>query len=768
LPAPRLNNDLEELYKQAAEATAEGSKSFYFATRFFPPDLAQAAHAVYWFCRYTDDLVDECPSIEEGRRQLEAWAEQLTLAQHSGAIDHPVLAVFLDTARRYQIPMQYPFELIEGMRMDLNQTRYETFEELRVFCYRVASVVGLMMCWVIGFENPEDRDKATPYAIDLGIALQLTNILRDVGEDLGRNRIYIPREDMVRFNYSEEDLRAHRRTPEFEALMKFQANRARSYYEKGNAGIALLHQRGRFAVKIASDVYREILVRIEASNFNVFTHRTVVPATRKYWLTARNLSGPALRHFAPQLSFITQISSLAVLLGLAVHYLAHYLFATPLLTDQIAEWIMARTPSRYAVDILQTLGPWAKPSAVTGALALLGGCLFITRLVPNRILALAFGILCAFSLAIIFDFPSIPANLFFWLPALAFTLFTFRLPSKPVSLPRRAFLMTAGVAAVSTESYLRDQSLARRARQPVDLFPFQPPLDRANFAPGLVRKAVTPVPEFYGMSKNTVDPTIDPQTWRLLITLDGKPLRQLTYAELLSLPKQIRYVTLRCISNTLKSDLMGTAVWAGVHLSQLIDRHTLPPNIIEAAFIGVEGHDDSLRLDYAYSDESLLTLGMNGKTLSRTHGFPIRLLAPNYYGCRNVKWIHEIRFVSKPYYGTWQRLGYTKEPVIHICSHIDRIHRDGANVEFGGVSFAGTRPIKAVRVRANQGPWQPARLESALSLYTWTRWVAQLPASEGTVLEANAQDSTGTWQDLSEAGPFPTGMTGPTIVVART
>ncbi len=262
-------------------------------------------------------------------------------------------------------------------------------------------------------------------------------------------------------------------------------------------------------------------------------------------------------------------------------------------------------------------------------------------------------------------------------------------------------------------------------------------------------------------------PTSILPSWRLLLTFEGKLLRQFSYAELLNFPKQIRYVTLRCISNTLKSDLMGTAIWAGVHLSQLIDRRDLPSNVIEAAFIGVEGHDDSLRLDYAYSEESLLTLGMNGKTLSRMHGFPIRLLAPNYYGCRNVKWIREIRFVTKPYYGTWQRLGYTKEPVIHICSHIDHIRRDGALVEFGGVSFAGTRPIKAVRVRANQGPWQPARIEPALSPYTWTRWAAQIPASEGSVIEANAQDITGAWQELSEAGPFPDGMSGPTIVVAR-
>ena len=760
---------LESLYKQAAAATAEGSKSFFFATRFFPPDLAQAAHAVYWFCRYTDDLVDECPSIEEGRRQLEEWSEQVTLAQHSGTVDHPVLAVFLDTARRYQIPMQYPFELIEGMRMDLNQTRYETFEELRVFCYRVASVVGLMMCWVIGFENPEDREKAIPYAIDLGIALQLTNILRDIGEDLGRNRIYIPREDLLRFHYSEEDLRAHRRTPAFEELMKFQAARARSYYERGNAGISLLNQRGRFAVKVASDVYREILNRIESSHFNVFTHRTVVPAALKYGLTARNLTGPALRHLAPFLSHSAQISSIATLVGLAVHYLFHYLFGTPLLTDQIAEWIMAHTPSRFTVAILEYLGAWAKPSAVTGALAFLGACLFAIRLISNRITAFLVGLVCAFWVASLFHYPSLLGNLAFWLPALCFDIFKFRAPNpQPVSLQRRAFVMAAGVAAVASESYFREQSLERRARQPVDLFPFQPPLDRANFAPGLVRKALTPVPEFYGMSKNTVDPIVDPESWRLLVTLEGKLLRQFSYAELLSLPKQVRYVTLRCISNNLKSDLMGTAIWAGVHLSQLIDRRDLPPTVIEAAFIGVEGHDDSLSIDYAFSDESLLTLGMNGKTLSRLHGFPIRLLAPNYYGCRNVKWIREIRFVTKPYYGTWQRLGYTKEPIIHICSHIDHIHRDGPLVEFGGVSFAGTRGIQAVRVRANQGPWQPARLEPALSLYTWTRWAAQLPAVEGSILEANAQDASGAWQELSAAGPFPSGMSGPTIVVART
>jgi 15-cis-phytoene synthase len=290
--------ELAGLYRQAARETARGSKSFYFATRFFPPDLARAAHAVYWFSRYTDDLVDECSSIAQGRRDLEAWNNALSTRG-----DHPVLKVFRDTADRYEIPMEYAFELIEGMRMDLNQTRYRTFDELRLFCYRVASVVGLMMSCVIGFEDPSGREQAVPHAIDLGIAMQLTNILRDVGEDLELDRIYLPREDLDSFGYCEADLRAHTRDDRFRAIMRFEAERARRYYTSGNAGIHLLNQRGRFAVKIASDVYRAILLRVEASGFDVFEQRAVVPAAQKYWLTACNLALPVARHSAGRLAF---------------------------------------------------------------------------------------------------------------------------------------------------------------------------------------------------------------------------------------------------------------------------------------------------------------------------------------------------------------------------------------------------------------------------------------------------------------------------------
>jgi 15-cis-phytoene synthase len=282
--------ELEPLYRAAAESTAQGSKSFYFATRFFPPDLARAAHAVYWFCRHTDDLVDKAPSVEQGRRDLQDWERKVRAGLAGAQANHPVLCVFLDTVQAYGIPHDPVLGLIEGMWMDLNATRYRTFVELRTFCYRVASVVGVMMSHVIGF-----REGALPYAVDLGIAMQLTNILRDVGEDLRIGRVYLPADEMARFGYSEADLLARRRTPEFEDLMRFQIARARDYYRRAEPGIELLDSRGRFAVRIAADFYRAILSRIEANQYDVFSRRAAVPGPRKYWMTARAMALPAAR-----------------------------------------------------------------------------------------------------------------------------------------------------------------------------------------------------------------------------------------------------------------------------------------------------------------------------------------------------------------------------------------------------------------------------------------------------------------------------------------
>ena len=281
---------LDNIYQEAAQATARGSRSFYFASRFFPKQMARSAHAVYWFCRCTDDIVDECSSIEQGRVELEEWSRQVECAFGGGPVAHPVLIVFLDAMRRNGIPQEFARELIEGMRMDLDNRRYHSFAELSVFCYRVASVVGLMMSHVIGF-----RGDALRYAVDLGIAMQLTNILRDIGEDLERGRVYLPADEMLRFGYSEEELRGRVHNRAFAALMNFQVIRAREFYEAAMPGIALLSSDGRFAVKVAAEVYRGILDRIESSGYDVFDRRAFVSPVRKYWITTKAMALPLAR-----------------------------------------------------------------------------------------------------------------------------------------------------------------------------------------------------------------------------------------------------------------------------------------------------------------------------------------------------------------------------------------------------------------------------------------------------------------------------------------
>jgi 15-cis-phytoene synthase len=291
----RTDSGLADLYQRAAAATAKGSKSFYFATRFFPPELARSAHAVYWFCRTTDDLVDECPTVEQGRRDLEAWNLALRQALREGRSDEPVLELFTRALARHAIPSEYAYELIEGMRMDLDGVRYETFQDLRVFCYRVASTVGLMMSHVIGFEEPHRQREGLAYAEDLGIAMQLTNILRDIGEDLGRARLYLPAEDMRRFGVTEESLRAGHVQEPLRALMRFEIERARHYYAQAAPGIPMLRRDGRFAVQVAAEVYARILHQIEANGLDSLHQRAVVPSLQKYWLTARIMTGPVLR-----------------------------------------------------------------------------------------------------------------------------------------------------------------------------------------------------------------------------------------------------------------------------------------------------------------------------------------------------------------------------------------------------------------------------------------------------------------------------------------
>jgi phytoene synthase len=282
-----MPNTLDGLYVQAAEATRSGSRTFFFATRFFPPDLARAAHAAYWFSGYTRSLGRRAATREQGRLDLDRWAAQVNKGLRGQLVRNPVLEVFLDATDRHKIPHRFATDLIEGARMDLDHTRYQSFSQLQEYCYRSSGTMSVLMAHLIGYRGP-----ALEYMADLGLAMELTSILRTVGNSLERGRIYLPLEEIEAFGYSEAELREHARNSAFRTLMGFQAERARSYYHKVAPGLDLLDRRGRFAVRVAYDLSVSTLSRIEASDFDVFHRRPNLPVVERYWITARSLAVP--------------------------------------------------------------------------------------------------------------------------------------------------------------------------------------------------------------------------------------------------------------------------------------------------------------------------------------------------------------------------------------------------------------------------------------------------------------------------------------------
>ena len=272
----------------AAVITKNSNTSFYYSFAVLPKHKREAISAVYAFCRYTDDIVDE--GTDERRKfvMLRKWRMELGHAIR-GSSNYQLLNQLSATARKFHIPVDHFYELIQGMELDLVKRRYESFEELREYCYLVASSVGLMCRQIFGFRNESTRE----YAINLGIALQLTNILRDIKDDGKRGRIYLPREDMRRFGYSEEDLFAGRYTPEFVNLMRFECERARTYFDAARNALKDDDKYFFFAARIMWSIYAHLLRRIERSNYNVFERRISLPRllkvliTFRYWLSHR-------------------------------------------------------------------------------------------------------------------------------------------------------------------------------------------------------------------------------------------------------------------------------------------------------------------------------------------------------------------------------------------------------------------------------------------------------------------------------------------------
>lgn len=266
---------LSQAYADCEALTSVHSRSFHLASALLPRQKRKAVRALYAFCRTTDDVVDEKPSGTAEERSvvidaLDNW-RQRSLFAPPRANDSVVLA-WADARSRYQIPQRYAEQLIEGVAQDIDKKRYATFAELTAYCYGVASTVGLMSMYIIGFAGPE----AISYAVKLGVALQLTNILRDVREDWAAGRLYLPLEELEDFGLTVADIEAERNDERWRSFMQFQIQRNRQLYAEAWPGIGLLDADGRFSIAAAAGLYQGILDDIEAHHYDVFSRRAYV------------------------------------------------------------------------------------------------------------------------------------------------------------------------------------------------------------------------------------------------------------------------------------------------------------------------------------------------------------------------------------------------------------------------------------------------------------------------------------------------------------
>jgi len=294
---------LQEAYELCRQMTAKYAKTFYLGTLLMPAAKRRAIWAIYAWCRRTDELVDGSDAVMTTPETLDGWEKQLEGVFAGKAIDDCDLAL-VDTLERFPLEIQPFRDMIAGQRMDLYRSRYETFEELYEYCYRVAGTVGLMSTAVMGVDTsgyaaPWQRYHKpyipTKEAIALGIANQLTNILRDVGEDVHRGRIYLPEEDLARFNYTEKDLLNGVVDERWQKFMQFQIERARKFFIQAETGLRFLIPDARWPVWSALMLYQQILDAIERNQYDVFSKRAYVSTPRKLlslpvaWLRAQAL-----------------------------------------------------------------------------------------------------------------------------------------------------------------------------------------------------------------------------------------------------------------------------------------------------------------------------------------------------------------------------------------------------------------------------------------------------------------------------------------------
>lgn len=275
---------VEEAQTFCIDVTKKSGSNFYYSFLFLPKARRNAMYTVYAFCKAVDSAVDEPPAGSDPKEELRRWRAELD-ATYGGTPTSPIMISLAQHAKALSIPKIYFEELIRGVEMDLTSTRYASFDDLSAYCYRVASIVGLICLHIFGPTSPHAQD----YAVDLGMAFQLTNILRDLGTDAEQGRIYLPQEDLAHFGYSEEDLLQRKDNQQLRDLIHFEAERARSFYAKAQAALECLSASDRRALTVAEimrAVYSRVLERIERPDFQVYGPRVRLSTSGRLALAA--------------------------------------------------------------------------------------------------------------------------------------------------------------------------------------------------------------------------------------------------------------------------------------------------------------------------------------------------------------------------------------------------------------------------------------------------------------------------------------------------
>lgn len=263
-------------YSHSEKLCRKHATSFSLAAEHLPEKERLAAYATYGFCRVTDQIVDGAQSTTEKKIRLSEWRKNLTLAWANETSPDPILHAFVQTCHHYSIPREWGFRLIDGLEKDLEKKTYENFDELYEYCFSAAAIPGLLMAYVLRAPH-----SALEHAIELGVAMQLTNILRDIKEDHAVGRIYLPQDELKQFNYSPTQLAASEQNDAFRKMMHYQIARARDYYTRSEEGIAHLPQDAQLGMRLSLVFYREILTEIEKRNYDVYTERVYVSDERK-------------------------------------------------------------------------------------------------------------------------------------------------------------------------------------------------------------------------------------------------------------------------------------------------------------------------------------------------------------------------------------------------------------------------------------------------------------------------------------------------------